>query len=266
MDENSIPGYIEKVWTRFYGANVAPKRVEAPHVWTPPQYGLRHPHLITPIDSSPSLSAPDKTRLQEIVGYLLYFARCIDSTILATLGSIGTNIADGTERVAAMAAYLLNVFAKIRNPKVRYYARDMQLCGHTDASYLSVSKARSRAAAYFYLSNNDGALLPPDHASKLPERPNGAVHVMSTVMRQVLSSATEAEVSTTFYGCQDAFPLRKTLSNLGHVQEATLIITNNACCEGILNNTVKQRLLKATDMRFYWVKCRIAQGQFKLLW
>ena len=77
-----------------------------------------------------------------------------------------------------MAAYLLNFCANNRNPKVRYYASDMQLCGHTDASYLSVSKSLSRAAAYFYLSNNDGALLLPDHASKLPERPNGAVHVM----------------------------------------------------------------------------------------
>ena len=99
-----------------------------------------------------------------------------------------------------MAAYLLNFCANNRNPKVRYYASDMQLCGHTDASYLSVSKARSRAAAYSYLSNDDGALLPPDHASKLPERPNGAVHVMSTMMRQVLLSTTEAEVGATFYG------------------------------------------------------------------
>ena len=114
-----------------------------------------------------------------------------------------------------------------------------------------MSKARSRAAAYFYLSNNTGTHLPPDHESKLPERPNGAVHVMSTVMRQVLSSATEAEVGATFYGCQDAVPLRNTLSNLGHVQGETLIITDNACCEGILNNTVKQRRSKAMDMRFY---------------
>ena len=29
--EKSMPSYIDKVWTRFYGANVAPKFVEAPH-------------------------------------------------------------------------------------------------------------------------------------------------------------------------------------------------------------------------------------------
>ena len=88
-----MPIYIDKVWTRFYGANVAPKSVKAPHVWTAPQYGLSQPQLTTPIDSSPPLSAPNKTCLQEIVGSLLYFARCMESTILATLGSIGANIA-----------------------------------------------------------------------------------------------------------------------------------------------------------------------------
>ena len=81
-----------------------------------------------------------------------------------------------------MADHLLNFCANNRNPKFRYYASNMQLCGNTDASYLSVSKARSRSAAYFYLSTDDGTLLPPNPKLKLPTRPNGAVHVMSTVM------------------------------------------------------------------------------------
>ena len=98
-----MPGYIDKVWTRFYGSNVAPKFVEAPHTWTAPRYGSSQPQFTTPIDYYPLLSAPKKNCLQEIVGSLLYFARCIGSTILATLASIVTNIADGTERVAAMA-------------------------------------------------------------------------------------------------------------------------------------------------------------------
>ena len=85
-------------------------------------------------------------------------------------------------------------------------------------------------------------------------------------MQQVVLSATEEEVGAIFYGCQDAVPLRNTLADLSHVQGATLITTDNEYCEGILNNNVNQRRLKAMDMRFYWVKFRIAQGQFKLLW
>ena len=263
--EKSMPGYIDKVWTRFYGENVARKIFVDAHARTTPQYGSRQPRLTPPINSSPLLSALDKTSLHEILGSLLYFFLCINSTIFATLRSIGTNIANGTERVAAMASYLLNLCTNNRNTKVRYYASDMQLCGHTDASYLSMSKARSCAAACFYLSTDDVSLLPPDHKLKLLVRPNGAVHVMSAVMRQVLSSSTEAEVDATFYGCQDAIPLRNTLDDLGHVQGATLRITYNECFEDILNNTVKQRRSKTMEMR-YWVKCRIAQGQFKLLW
>ena len=123
--EKSISGCIDKVWTRFYGANIAPKFVKAPHAWTTPQYGLSKNQLTSPIDSSPLLSAPGKHRLQEIVGSLLYFSRCIDSTILATIGSIGTNIADRREHVAAMADHLLDFCANNHNPKVRYYSSDM---------------------------------------------------------------------------------------------------------------------------------------------
>ena len=94
--EKSMPGYINKVWMCFYGANVAPKRAGAPHVWTAPQYSLSQPHLTTQIDSSPPLSAPNKTRLQGTVGSPLYFVQCIYSTILATLDSTGTNIVDRT--------------------------------------------------------------------------------------------------------------------------------------------------------------------------
>ena len=54
---------------------------------------------------------------------------------------------------------------------------------------------------------------------------------MLTVMRQVLLSTTEAEAGATFYGCQDTFPLRNMLADLGHFQGATLIITDNELCE-----------------------------------
>ena len=69
----------------------------------------------------------------------------VDLTLLATLGTIKTNILDGTERIAKMATYLLNYWASNKDATVRFYASDMVACGHTDASYLSVSKARSRA-------------------------------------------------------------------------------------------------------------------------
>ena len=146
------------------------------------------------------------------------------------------------------------------------YASDMILIVHTDASYLSVSKARSRAAGYFFLSDLKGSLIPADPVAGLPARPNGAVHVIYVIMKNVLASATEAKTGAVFTGCQDAVPIRQALIELGHPQPPTPVQVDNACAVGILNNTVKQRRSKAMDMRFYWVKDRIAQGQFKFFW
>jgi hypothetical protein len=35
---------------------------------------------------------------------------------------------------------------------------------------------------------------------------------------------------------------------------------------GIINDTVKQRLSKAMDMRFYWIKDRVTEDQYVVHW
>ena len=61
----------------------------------------------------------------------------------------------------------------------------MVLCGHTDASYLTVSKARSRAVAYFF-SDAKASLMPANAKAGLPKRLNGRLHVVCTVMKNAL--------------------------------------------------------------------------------
>ena len=41
---------------------------------------------------------------------------------------------------------------------------------------------------------------------------------------------------------------------------------HNSCTECIINDTIKQRLSKAIDMRFYWVRNHVWQGQFLVHW
>jgi hypothetical protein len=53
---------------------------------------------------------------------------------------------------------------------------------------------------------------------------------------------------------------------MGHNQAATLIQTGTACAAGVSNETVKQRRSKAINMRFYWIRNRIKQGQFIIHW
>jgi len=85
-------------------------------------------------------------------------------------------------------------------------------------------------------------------------------------MRSVLSSATEAKTGALFHNAKDEAPFRITLIKLGHPQGTTPIQTNYACALGIINDTVEQCRSKAMDMRFYWIKARVAQGQYVVRW
>jgi hypothetical protein len=53
---------------------------------------------------------------------------------------------------------------------------------------------------------------------------------------------------------------------MGHDQPATPIQTDNACANGIMNSTVKQKRSKAIDMRYYWLRDRVQQKQFRVHW
>ena len=90
---------------------------------------------------------------------------------------------------------------------ITYNTSDMVLAIHSDASYLSEANARSRAGGHHFLSNNTEN--PPN---------NGAVLNISTIIKNVMSSAAEAELGTLFLNAKTAVPMRKTLKELGHPQ------------------------------------------------
>ena len=85
-------------------------------------------------------------------------------------------------------------------------------------------------------------------------------------MREVLSSAAEAELGALFHNGKEACPLRIALEEMGHPQPATPMATDNNTASGIATDTVKQKRSKAIDMRFYWIRDRVRQGQFKIFW
>jgi hypothetical protein len=65
---------------------------------------------------------------------------------------------------------------------------------------------------------------------------------------------------------QAACPIHMALNELGHKQPPTIIITNNACANGIANGTVRQKRSIAINMRFYWIWNRVRQGQLHINW
>ncbi|KAG7349113.1 hypothetical protein IV203_011710 [Nitzschia inconspicua] len=93
-------------------------------------------------------------------------------------------------------------------------------------------------------------------------------HIRSScqILKEVVSSATEAELAGTFHNGKEACPIRACLEELGHPQGPTPIVTDNSTAAGIANDTVKQKRSKAMDMRFYWIHDRVRQIQFHIIW
>ena len=229
------------------------------------QYGAKTQYAPLP-DASPALDAADTKRVQEILGTLLFYTRAVDSTLLAAIGELASQQAHGTAATMRGIVHLLNYCATHPDAQVRYHKSDMILWVESDASYLSVSKARSRAGGYFFLSSRpiDPTKAPGPNDPAPPA--NGAIAVLCQIMREVVSSAAEAELAALFHNGKDACPMRITLEELGHPQPATPLQTDNSTACGIANDTVKQKQSKAIDMRFYWIRDRVRQGQFHVHW
>ena len=80
---------------------------------------------------------------------------------------------------------------------------------------------------------------------------NGAIHIIANIIKNVVSSAAEAEIAGVFINAKEAVPIRIALEEMGHKQGATDIITDNSTASNILNNTCKQLRSKVIDMRYY---------------
>jgi hypothetical protein len=95
---------------------------------------------------------------------------------------------------------------------------------------------------------------------------NGAILIISKVLKHVMSSAAEAEIGAFFINAKEGAVLRTTLEELGHKQPPTPMETDNTTATGYSNGTIKQKRTKAMDMRFYWIKDRVKKGQFNVYW
>jgi hypothetical protein len=139
----------------------------------------------------------------------------------------------------------------------------MVLYIHSDASYLSEPKARSRSGGRFFLSDHPADLDQPPIKALTP---NGPLHISSVILCNVMASAAEAKVGALFVNAQEGTVLRTTLIELGHPQPLTPLQSDNSTTTGILNASFLQRQFNAIDMRFYWVRDRVKHGHFLVYW
>eukprot|EP00957_Ditylum_brightwellii_P054336 4116842-Ditylum_brightwellii.AAC.1 len=84
-------------------------------------------------------------KIQAIIGTLLYYARQLDPTMLIAIGTIAAAQSKGTEATAKAVEHLLDYCVSHPNATIRYTLSNMVLKVHSNASYLLVPEARSRA-------------------------------------------------------------------------------------------------------------------------
>ena len=142
------------------------------------------------------------------------YGRACDPTLTASLSAIASRQTKGTEDVMAACHQLLDYLATHPNAAIRYHTSDMILAFDTGASYLSKPDGKSRAAAYYYLTRSSDK-----------EFNNGAVNILSTIIKHVMASASEAETGALFYGCKRVIPYRATLEEMGHAQPGPTPVT-----------------------------------------
>jgi hypothetical protein len=106
---------------------------------------------LSPATNSKLLDGRSKKRIQKIVGSILYYANAIKMTVLMALSTIAMSQAHPTKNTMTRCIRLLDYLATNADAKIRFYASDLIMSIHSDALYLSESKARSRACGHFFM-------------------------------------------------------------------------------------------------------------------
>ena len=203
-------------------------------------------------ENSQILSPAEQKIIQEVTRTFLYYARAIDATMLPALGSLATQQAPPTKNTMTLSKKILDYAAYHPDAIITYHASYMVLLVHSDASYLSESKTRSRAGGHFFMYKN--SLIPAN---------NGAVFTISQIIKAVISSAEEAELGALFINCREAILSQHSLKAMVHEQPPTPMQTNNTTAHKVVINNIASKRLKSMYMKLHWIRCRIAQKQFR---
>jgi hypothetical protein len=175
----SMPGYVSNVLSKFQ--HDAPKHPQhTPSRYVTPVYGAKTQYATK--DETPPLTVKQCLTIPKVTRSVLYYARAVDPTVLMPINYIATEQTKATEKTQAAANQMLDYLATHLDAAISCHDSDMILHIHRDASYLSVSNARSRLGGLFFLGN------------KSPEQDtlNGAILNIAAVIKNVVASAAES--------------------------------------------------------------------------
>jgi hypothetical protein len=189
-----MPNYVKKALKQFQhsACNVQ----HAPYPSVPIQYGAKTQYA-TQKSAAPLVDAKTKKFIQQVCGKFLFLGRSVDSTLLCPISTIASQSATPTTDTLKQMHQLLDYLGTQEDAVLPYHASYMVLAVHSDASYLSEPKARSRAGGHFFLSSDTP--IPPN---------NEAVLNIAHIIKNVMSSATEAELAGLYIMAREAVCIR----------------------------------------------------------
>jgi hypothetical protein len=180
-----MPGYIANVLRKFQHEN--PKHPQH----TPSRYAMcvycANTQYATR-DETPPLTAKQCLNIQKVTGSLLYYTRAVHPPVIMYLNEIVMEQTKDTSKTQVVTDHLLDYLATHHEATIRYHASDMILHIHSDASYLSVSHARSRL----------GGLLCCGDKPASEDNLNGSILNVAAITKHVVALSAESEVGACF--------------------------------------------------------------------
>ena len=82
---------------------------------------------------------------------------------------------------------------------------------------------------------------------------NVAVHVVSIIIRNVISSKSKDELAALYMNEEDGAVIRNMLEEMVHPRPETPLQTENSTAKVIVNKTISQRRSKVMDVYFYFM-------------
>ena len=186
-----------------------------------------------------------------LVGSLLYAAMVTRPDIAYAVQALGRHLQNATEEHFNAGKRILRFLQGTKHLGLRYGSLENEttVVGYADADWASDKDTRRSVTAYLFKLGG------------------AAVSWASKLQPTVALSSTEAEYMSACAAVQEAIYLRLLLASLGYVQDGpTVIYEDNQGCIGMSQNPILHKSTKHIDIRFHFVRERVASEEVKLIY
>ena len=166
--------------------------------------------------------------------------------------SLSVPLAPKNLRTADTIHQRLEYVATYPNNGITNRSRNMVLAVHYDASYLNETRSCSRAGSPIFLYEDEPM---PSH--------NVPILTILNIIKFIMSSANKDKLAAIFITTKKMVSLRQTLIGIIWLQPSYPLQNDNSTAADITNNKIVRCQTKSTDMRLYWLRCRVIQYQLR---